>query len=533
MGRNQEPQMPVKTKGFLLGAAAGAVLTGAVAAGATAGYQARDDQPRAPFGVEQPELIRAQNLTPSLVRPPAGAPLSFADIIERVSPAVVSLEVEGQAPRAAAGGRGLPPQLEEFFGLVPRGGQGAPGGQQGDDEDGAPATQRTQASGSGFFISADGYIVTNNHVVENARKITVHLSDERELEARVVGRDEDTDLAVLKVEGRNFPFVQFATNAQPRVGDWVIAIGNPFQLNGTATAGIVSAKGRDIGDTAFVEYLQIDAPINRGNSGGPTFDLNGRVVGVNTAIYSTTGSSAGVGFAIPADTADQIARQLISGRRITRGYLGAQVGSVNREVAESQGLRDARGALISSVVPNGPAARAGLQSGDIVLSVNGRAVADANELTRTVAGTGVGETLRLEIVRGEARRTINVTAGTRPTQQELAALDGSGTPGARGSASPAQPQGPAVLGMNLAPAPAGSTGLRVERVESNSDAAERGIQRGDLISRINDREVRSVGDVQAAVEAARRLNRPSVLAWITRGGQTAPVPIRIQPRAAG
>jgi serine protease Do len=279
-------------------------------------------------------------------------------------------------------------------------------------------------------------------VVENARKITVHLSDERELEARVVGRDEDTDLAVLKVEGRNFPFVQFATNAQPRVGDWVIAIGNPFQLNGTATAGIVSAKGRDIGDTAFVEYLQIDAPINRGNSGGPTFDLNGRVVGVNTAIYSTTGSSAGVGFAIPADTADQIARQLISGRRITRGYLGAQVGSVNREVAESQGLRDARGALISSVVPNGPAARAGLQSGDIVLSVNGRAVADANELTRTVAGTGVGETLRLEIVRGEARRTINVTAGTRPTQQELAALDGLRHVWRARLGHLAQPQGP-------------------------------------------------------------------------------------------
>jgi serine protease Do len=428
----------------------------------------------------------------------------------------------------------LPPGFEEFFGLVPRGQQG-PGSQGGRNEESEEAeSQRTQASGSGFFISADGYIVTNNHVVENARKITVNISDGRELEARIVGRDEDTDLAVLKVEGRNFPFVQFATGAQPRVGDWVVAIGNPFQLNGTVTAGIVSAKGRDLPGEAFVDYLQIDAPINRGNSGGPTFDLNGRVIGVNTAIYSTTGSSAGVGFAIPADTADQVTRQLISGGRITRGYLGATVGDVNREIAESQGLREARGAFINEVVPNGPAARAGLQAGDIVLSVNGRAVRDSGELTRAVAATQSGQPIRLEVARGESRRTITVTSGTRPTREQLAALDNESGSSSAPSA-PAQVQGPPVLGMNLAPAPAsgGAAGLRVERVESNSDAAERGIRRGDIVTRINDREVRSVADVQAAVEAARRLNRPSVLAWINRNGQSAPVPLRLQPRAAG
>ncbi len=526
--------MLVKSKGFLTGAAVGVLLTGAAAAGATAGFNAANDRPRDAFGVEQPELIRTQNLTPSLVRPPTGAPLSFADIIERVSPAVVSLEVTGQAPRSAAGGRGLPPGFEEFFGLTPRGGQG--GSNRGQAEPGEESeeaeTQRTQASGSGFFISADGYIVTNNHVVENAREITVHLSDERELKARVVGRDEDTDLAVLKVEGRNFPFVQFATGAQPRVGDWVVAIGNPFQLNGTATAGIVSAKGRDLPGEAFVDYLQIDAPINRGNSGGPTFDLNGRVIGVNTAIYSTSGSSAGVGFAIPSDTADQVARQLISGGRITRGYLGATVGDVDRDIAESQGLREARGAFINEVVPNGPAARAGLQSGDIVLSVNGRAVGDANDLTRAVAGTRTGQNIRLEVARGDGRRTLNVVSGTRPSRQELANLDNDAA-GARGApGAPAQVQGPPVLGMNLSPAPAGTPGLRVERVESNSDAAERGVQRGDIVTRINDRPVRSVAEVQAAVEAARRLNRPSVLAWISRNGNTVPVPIRLQPRSA-
>jgi serine protease Do len=521
--------MVVKTKGFIVGAAAGALLTGAAVAGATAGFNRQEGRPLA--DVEQPELIRAQNLTPSLVRPPAGAPLSFADIIERVSPAVVSLEVTGTAPRGAARS-GIPPQLEEFFGLTPRGGRGGQG-EEGQDG-GESATQRTQASGSGFFISADGYIVTNNHVVENAREITVHLSDERELKARVVGRDEDTDLAVLKVEGRNFPFVQFATGAQPRVGDWVVAIGNPFQLNGTATAGIVSARARDIGDTPFVEYLQIDAPINRGNSGGPTFDLNGRVIGVNTAIYSTTGSSAGVGFAIPADTAEQITRQLISGKAVTRGYLGASVGTVNREIADSAGLVEARGALISDVQPNTPAARAGVQAGDIVLSVNGRPVSDSSELTRAVAATRAGQPIRLEIVRDNARRTIEVIAGTRPTRQQLAQL-GQGADSQPGAADRAAPsRGPAVLGMNLSPAPAGARGgLVIDALEGGSDAAEKGIRRGDVISRVNGREVRSVAEFQAAVEAARRLNRPTILVWITRGGETAPVAIRLQPRANG
>lgn len=527
--------MVVKTKGFALGAAVGALVAGAAAAGATAGYNMGSDDRRPAFGVERPELIKAQNITPSLVRPPSGAPLSFADIIERVSPAVVSLEVEGQAPRTAATRRALPPGIEEFFGLTPRG-QGGPnqegeGGTDGEES----ATQRIQASGSGFFISADGYIVTNNHVVENARKITVHLSDDRELDARIIGRDEDTDLAVLKVEGRNFPFVQFATNVQPRVGDWVIAIGNPFQLNGTATAGIVSAKGRDLPGEAFVDYLQIDAPINRGNSGGPTFDLNGRVIGVNTAIYSTSGSSAGVGFAIPSDTADQVARQLINGGRITRGYLGAGVIDVSREIAETQGLPDTRGAFIGEVVPNGPAARAGLQEGDIVLSVNGQAIVDASALTRTVAATRSGQAMRLEVLRGNSRRTLNVTSGTRPSKQEIADRSAGAGNGSSPPSTAVPAPGPAVLGLSLTPSPGtgeASAGLRIERVESGSDAAERGIQRGDVLTRVNDRQVRTVADVQAAVEAARRLNRPSVLAWISRNGNSVPVPIRLQPRSA-
>ena len=534
--------MVFKTKGFLLGAAAGALLTGAGAVGATAGFNAANDGPRPMFGVERPELIKAQNITPSLVRPPSGAPLSFADIIERVSPAVVSLEVVGTAPRnAAAQRRVIPPQLEEFFG-IPRGGQGAPGTEPDEDEE--SASQRTQASGSGFFISGDGYIVTNNHVVENAREITVHLSDDRELTARVVGRDEETDLAVLKVEGRNFPFVQFAANAQPRVGDWVVAIGNPFQLNGTATAGIVSALGRDIGDTAYVNYLQIDAPINRGNSGGPTFDLNGRVIGVNTAIYSTSGSSAGVGFAIPADTADQVTRQLISGRQIARGYLGVSLAPTaifDKDAAEALGLRSDDGALVAGTTAGGPAERAGLQGGDVVLRVNGQAIEDSNDLTRRVASARAGETIRLDIWRDGRTRTVNVVSGTRPPRNELLASTESGQGRPAAPREPAVASTPPVLGMQLSDLDEATrrrldirVGVQIDRVEPRSDAAEKGVQRGYLLTRVGSRDVASVAEVQGAVEAARRAGQRNVLLWFRRPTDSAssPLAIPLQPSTA-
>jgi serine protease Do len=522
--------MIVKSKGFLAGAAVGVVGAVAAAALAAGGFR---DQPRIPFAQDGGQLIRTQNLTP-MFAPPPGAPLSFADIVERVSPAVVSLEVRG---RATARGVQIP-GLENFpFNMVPR--NPNPDGQPGDDD--GDATPETQASGSGFFISADGYIVTNNHVVENAREITVTLSDQRELQARVVGRDEDTDLAVLKVEGRNFPFVSFAPQSKPRVGDWVIAVGNPFQLGNTATAGIVSAYGRDIGDS-FVDYLQIDAPINRGNSGGPTFDVYGRVIGVNTAIFSQTGGSVGIGFAIPADIADAITRQLISGGRITRGYLGVGIRDVTRDIAESQGLRDARGALVGEVTAGGPAARAGLQAGDIILRVDGRDIEDANDLTRHVATARAGQAIRLEILRGDQRRTVSVTSGTRPSREQLARNEGGAGAGAGALGAPTQPRGPVVLGMNLAAldeatrrsynvAAAIPRGVVVERVEPETDAASKGLRRGDVIFRINDRDVASPADVQAAVETARRLNRPSVLVWVNRAGTTAPVPIRLQPRS--
>ena len=531
--------MIFKTKGFLAGAAVGVAGAAAAAALAAGGFREEGRFSAAP---EEGRLIRTQNVTP-MFAPPPGAPLSFADIVDRVSPAVVSLEVRGRAQA-----RGLQiPGFEGFpFNIVPRNPNAPntpntpnPDGQPGDND--GDNTPETQASGSGFFISSEGYIVTNNHVVENAREITVTLSDQRELPARVIGRDEDTDLAVLKVEGRNFPFVSFAAEAKPRVGDWVIAVGNPFQLGNTATAGIVSAFGRDIGDN-FVDYLQIDAPINRGNSGGPTFDVYGRVIGVNTAIFSQTGGSVGIGFAIPADIAENITRQLISGGRITRGYLGVEITNVNREIAESQGLREARGALVARVTPGGPASRGGLQPGDIVLRVNGQPIKDANDLTRQVATARQGQTIRLEVLRGEQTRTVNVVSGTRPTRAELDAEPGQGGEGGSPAPSgPTQPRGPVVLGMNLAPIDEAARrtysigaevrGVVVERVDPQSDARTRGLRAGDVIFRVNDRDVATAADVQAAVETARRLNRPSVLVWVNRRGDTAPVPIRLQPRS--
>ncbi|HPA40192.1 MAG TPA: trypsin-like peptidase domain-containing protein, partial [Phenylobacterium sp.] len=294
--------MSSKKTGYLLGVVAGAGIVTAAMAGAGMRLPAAQ--------AETPYLIKAS--TAPIFAPPPGAPLSFADIFDKVSPAVVSINVTSKVDASALRRQipGLP------FDIVPR---GAPDedGEGGDNNaapngKGQPRLPTQQSSGSGFFISSDGYIVTNNHVVENADTIKVVLKDERELDAVVIGRDEGTDLAVIKVKGSNFTYVDFENSAKPRVGDWVIAVGNPFGLGGTATAGIISAYGRDIGET-FVDYIQIDAPINRGNSGGPTFDVYGRVIGVNTAIFSPSGGSVGIGFAIPADVADGITKQLISG----------------------------------------------------------------------------------------------------------------------------------------------------------------------------------------------------------------------------
>ena len=341
-----------------------------------------------------------------------GAPVSFADIIQHVAPAVVSIEVEGKiGPQPISGpgggfrsetpdgddedGGGLPPELRRFFQQGPERAQPTP----------------MHGAGSGFFITADGYVVTNNHVVAGADKITVHTADDRTFKARVVGRDPATDLAVLKVEASGLPFVSFEERAKPRVGDWVVAVGNPFNLGGTATAGIVSALGRsNVSGSSYVDFMQIDAPINRGNSGGPTFDLEGRVVGVNTAIYSPSGGSVGIGFDIPADVVAQVSRQLISTGKVSRGYIGAMVQDVTPDIADSLGVAKG-GALVAELTPGGPAEAAGLRPGDLIQKVDGEPIANASDLTRHVGRFHAGDTMKLEIRREGQVRQISVKSG--------------------------------------------------------------------------------------------------------------------------
>jgi serine protease Do len=485
----------VKRKEFILGAVVGLTFAAAATAGGVIDWPSAQAGPVAGVSGRLAPSAGAAGLA---FAPPQGAPLSFADIFQQVAPAVVQIDVKTRVERPQ-GFIQIP-----GLGIVP-----APGGQgqgEGEDDEGATA----MGAGSGFFISADGFIVTNNHVVADAVEITVKLADGRELTARVIGRDESTDLAVIKVDGTDFPFVTFEETAQPRVGDWVIAVGNPFGLGGTATAGIVSAQGRNQLDnsTPYTDYIQIDAAINRGNSGGPTFDIYGRVIGVNSAILSPTGGSVGIGFAIPAAVAKPITDRLMRGENIERGYLGVEIGPIDRDIQAALGLDSRNGAYVNSVTPGGPAERGGLQAGDIVTSLNGRAVTDSNDLTRRVGQTSPGDALRVEIVRDGRRQTITVRSGTRPSQSELnsGATPDQGEGPSQGGAS----AGVTVEGLTVAPI---TPGLRQQYeipvnvngvvVTQPGRGEARGFQPGYVIMRAGNSAVTSVADLQREVAAAK------------------------------
>jgi serine protease Do len=440
-----------------------------------------------------------------------GAPGSFANIVARVAPAVVSINVVEKADANPElmddQGGGLPPEFRFMF----------PNMQ-------APQTPGpVRASGSGFFISPDGYIVTNYHVVHGAQKITVVTNDNRELPAHVVGTDPATDLAVVKVDGGPFQYVSFEDRARPRVGDWVVAVGDPFGLGGTATAGIVSALGREnVSGSSYVDYMQIDAPINHGNSGGPTFDVEGQVVGVNTAIYSPSGGSVGIGFDIPADVAARVTRQLIASGEVTRGYIGATVQSLSPDLASSLGLHNVKGALVAQLTPGGPAEQAGLRSGDIVTRLDGRPVDSSADLTRQVALAAPGQSIRLGVLRAGETREIVVRAGLRPSEAVLASNGGAGQGGDEGDAA-----GPAMLGLQLAPDPQG--GLVVQGVSPGSDAAQQGVQQGDVILRAGARAIASPADLSQAVAAAKAAGRKRVPLLVARAGQRFYVPVQVAP----
>lgn len=477
---------------------------------------------------------------PVAIAPPAGAPMSFADLIERVSPAVVSVQVTTEVKSAQRNGafnpfRGLPgfDEYEDEFG--DKEDKAAP-----DDSD-----REGMALGSGFFISAAGYIVTNHHVVENAREVTVTLKNGEQLEAQIVGSDEQTDLAVLKVKkSGTYPFVEFATKAKPRVGDWVVAVGNPFGLGGTATAGIVSADGRELLGGNYNDFIQIDAPINRGNSGGPTFNINGEVIGVNTAIFSDTGGgSVGIGFAIEAKAVKQIADTLIKDGKVVRGWLGVEIQSMNQRVADAWSLKSANGAIVRSVTAGGPAEAGGIKRGDIIVAVNGDDVKDNRHLTQRVGSLLAGTTNTFSIIRDGKPQTIKVTVRARD-DKALAVTD---LDPKRADMKPPKPgegdvkvQGATMRTMTAAEAAkfdvgAAGTGIIVVTVEAHGPFQRADIFPGDAILEINNKAVKTPKDYQDAVAAALASGKKDVVARVGCGNQqrcgdlTVLRPIEIAP----
>ncbi|MEO6225280.1 MAG: Do family serine endopeptidase [Sphingomicrobium sp.] len=465
----------------------------------------------------------AQN-APSALAPRPGAPMSFADLSARLQPAVVNISTKQRVPVKAQAD-----PFDEFFRRFDPG-QGGSGQAQGRGPSQAqPRTRETGSLGSGFIISPDGYIVTNNHLIQGANgtgtvdTVTVTTTDRHEYSARIIGRDETSDLALLKIDGRNLPFVQWGDSTKSRVGDWVLAIGNPYGLGGSVTAGIISALHRGItGVGAYDRYIQTDAAINMGNSGGPMFDLNGNVIGINSALISPNGASVGIGLAIPAEAAQPVIESLRRGQLPMRGYLGVGLQALDENLAPSLGLPKDSGEIVRSVVADGPAARGGLQQGDVIVKVNGQPVTPDQTVSYLVANTPVGARVPFEIVRGGRRTTVNIMVGQRPTEEQLAKLSG-GTPPAD-KAVPATPQ--RALGLSLTPLtaelaraanlPAGAHGVIVTVVDPNGDAADQGIQRGDLIVSVNNQLVTSPGQVVAAADAARKAGRSSVLLLIKR-----------------
>jgi serine protease Do len=427
---------------------------------------------------------------------------SFADLAHQVTPAVVSVYVSAEM-QGIAGEPGqrediLPPGLpfRFFFREFGR-----------SELEARP--HLVQAQGSGFFISSDGYVLTNNHVVDHAESVKVKTVEGKTYPAKVVGTDAQTDLALLKVDGAaTFPSVTFA-DRPPRIGDWVLAVGNPFGLGGTVTAGIVSAAGRDIGSGPH-DFLQIDAPVNKGNSGGPAFNLQGQVVGINTAIYSPSGGSVGIAFDIPAETAKTVAAQLQSKGVVTRGWIGVSVRPVTQEVADSLDLKQATGALVADVASGGPAAKAGIKTGDAILSLDGTTIADSRDLARKVAAENAGKAVTLRIWRDGSEQTIGLNIVAQPSEPSSQAMQAE--------------QGQRKLGLALAPAArvagAGSKGVAVLSVDPGGTAAEKGIQPGDVILQVGGKRVSTPREVENNVEAAANAGGHAVLLRVKSGGGT-------------
>jgi serine protease Do len=469
------------------------------------------------------------------VVPRQGAPASFADLTAQVAPAVVNISTRQRIT--------ITPQANPFSGTPFEGLFGDQGGGNA-----RPTTREAQSLGSGFLISADGYVVTNNHVINppdtqaKLEEVSVTTSDGTEYPAEVVASDQASDLAVLKIKGsRPFPFVKFGDSRQARVGDWVIAIGNPFGIGTSVTSGIVSAVYRNTQTGgAYDRYIQTDASINRGNSGGPLFDMHGDVIGINNAIFSPSGGSVGIGFAIPADVASPIVDHLIKGEEIVRGYIGVRIQPMNDDLAAALGIPSNRGEFVQSVQPGEPAERAGLMAGDVVLAVGGKEVTRDQSLSYLVANLAPGTRVNLDVLRNGRRTTIPVTVGRRPSEDQLAQQQFD--PNAQDQIQPqTRDNGPVetALGLQVIPltpqiatqlgVPPSTTGVVVAAVDPSSDAGAKGMARGTIIVGANGRDVASQADLAAAVAAAKSQGRAAILLRvIVRGQPAVSVPIRLR-----
>jgi len=456
---------------------------------------------------------------------PAG-PQSFAAVVKTVKPAVISVRVKvaETSPEdlsSRENDHGDPEHRPPFFRRPPFDRFFRDFGAPGSPDGGRPRPHLALAQGSGFFISSDGYAVTNSHVVSDSNSVEVQTDDDKTYKARVVGTDPKTDVALLKVDGSGFPYVAFAEGT-PEVGDWVIAVGNPYGLGGSVTAGIISARGRDIGSSPYDDFLQIDAPVNKGNSGGPAFDEAGRVVGVTTAIFSPSGGSVGIGFAIPADTVRNVVTELKATGEVTRGWIGVQIQPVTEEIAKSLGLPKAEGALVDEPQPDSPAMRAGIRSGDVIQSVNGEPIKDSRDLAKKIAAIAPGRTASLGIVQDGASKTITLQIAKMP---ERSATDTKPNHENRGA-----PQ----LGLTLAPASTvagqGTAGVIVTDVDPDGPAAEHGIHAGDIILEVAGKPVNNPAEVRDRLDAARSNHKQAVLMRVKSGDSARYVAM---PIAAG
>jgi len=443
--------------------------------------------------------------------PQANIANGFADLVEAVKPAVVNISVTGSVTTPGGNGfRGQNPELEEFFKRFFGDQFNAPDGDQ------KPYQRKTTAVGSGFVIDPSGLVVTNNHVIDGADEIEVVFDDGTRIPAELKGTDTKTDLALLEIKGDGeFPFVVFGDAEAARVGDWVVAIGNPFGLGGTTTKGIISARGRDIRSGPLDDFIQIDAPINRGNSGGPLFNTRGEVIGINSAIFSPNGGSVGIGFAIPSTLAENVINQLRDTGTVQRGYLGVQIQTVSEEIGESLGLDKARGALVSEVIDESPAKEAGIEAGDIILEFDGKEIARMRDLPKVVALTETDKEVDVVVWRDEKEKTLRVSVGGNADIKTVSVSDESSEA--------------AKLGMRLATLDAESrqqlkleddaTGVLITAVKPDGPAAERGVSRGELIKKVGNEAVNEPADVDRLIAAAREDEKTSVLLLVEREGR--------------